>query len=1310
MPEDFSIGAVEPPNQRPKIVASVSPKLPEPEEDFSIGAVEAPKDAEDFSVGAIRPLDALHSFANSQGLRLAGDSKSGVIPTRRGAHNVGSKHYLGQAIDVDYNGVDINALSQAAAAQGFKVRDERTRPKNQKVWGGPHLHIETADDYTPNTPPTGDAVTGASTTSNSYIAGVPAERSIPSPTSEPSAAPASNVSTSSAPNPYLAGFQQAQRALNTQRVADFQMKARPLGVSTNDISWHLGMDADEFKNLSQKQQQDVINLSRKAVAVDEQKKAQGVNLQPSLDYINSNRAALGLAPKSVMSQHGLPAQQDNSSAYDLRPFLKGVATQSFTPQEIEAKRIAAEAPTSFIPALVPAELNRLASKFERGIAGAADYASRLGGSEVTKQISDYLKNRAQIAELASQYETPDVENSLPKSIIKSAADSGTDLVALIAIQRATGLPLPVIMGGEAALNNSDKPAGEIAKQVAIASALGAAYEHVPGLAAKGLGIQGNVPTRVLGASLFGAAGAGQAAYEGGTPNQIISEFASQAGMGALGGEHPEGKPAEAKSSEFQVVPREAATKQTLDYIKRIESEGAITKSQGELLRSNLKASRAVAPNTQPQEAFGPGAANVGDVPQDSTTRQLTEALKNSDTSPRETINYSLNLADKLSSGKDAIERGLTRTRAITQALWAKYKGSTDVSEPQKILGDFQYRLQKSAFETRKFSKELEKTLSPAQQSAITNYIQAGGDNAVLQERANASSGSSKKGYELATKLTDNERTIAQNFSNAFDALFEQANKEGVGVNFIEDYVPQLWASKKAQKVMLAEAQRGILDPSFRFSKKRVFESYFEGEQAGYKPKTKDIGKLYQIYSNSLNNAIASRQYIADLRNAKASDGRPVVSIMGSGKTGMSDGQLAEEKGAFIRPSTKTPVTSDYRVINHPAMRGWKYTTSLDSKPVMLEGQMAIHPEYYAKIKNVLTPSKIMTGEGAGYSVLRGVKKGQSIAKQTMLGFFSPFHQVQEDVHALGHKTLPYVNETRINFDDPQQQRLVKGGLQVASWHDAEAFSEGLAGGNLTARIPGIGTKLLGPYQEWLFKDHIPTLKMDMALHALKRNTERYKGKLSPERIAELTATQANNAFGELNYTYLARNQTFQDSLRMILLAPDFLEARAKFAGSAFKGQGREQLNALLLLAATQYVTARVLNKLSDDDYHLEPENAFRVIHKGKGYGLRSVPSDLLELYEDPRKFLTHRSSPLTAAAIRAYTGKNEFGKPIGLLEQAKLLAESPVPIQLKALSYKKEMSLWDSFFSSMGLRVSNVEAKPKLTKRTNDKKRGRLLF
>ena len=84
-------------------------------------------------------------------------SQMGIKPSsvNTGQHNIGSKHYHGKALDLGLNtsfGGDVNKMNEfynyLTSAEGKKqfpniiVRDERTRPANQKVWTGSHLHIE----------------------------------------------------------------------------------------------------------------------------------------------------------------------------------------------------------------------------------------------------------------------------------------------------------------------------------------------------------------------------------------------------------------------------------------------------------------------------------------------------------------------------------------------------------------------------------------------------------------------------------------------------------------------------------------------------------------------------------------------------------------------------------------------------------------------------------------------------------------------------------------------------------------------------------------------------------------------------------------------------------------------------------------------------------------------------------------------------------------------------------------------------------------------------------------------------------------
>jgi hypothetical protein len=61
-----------------------------------------------------------------------------------GGHNAHSRHYVGKAIDIRSRGRDefhVTMLFMVLENQGYIVKDERTRPKGQRVWKGAHFHL-----------------------------------------------------------------------------------------------------------------------------------------------------------------------------------------------------------------------------------------------------------------------------------------------------------------------------------------------------------------------------------------------------------------------------------------------------------------------------------------------------------------------------------------------------------------------------------------------------------------------------------------------------------------------------------------------------------------------------------------------------------------------------------------------------------------------------------------------------------------------------------------------------------------------------------------------------------------------------------------------------------------------------------------------------------------------------------------------------------------------------------------------------------------------------------------------------------------
>jgi hypothetical protein len=232
----------------------------------------------------------------------------------------------------------------------------------------------------------------------------------------------------------------------------------------------------------------------------------------------------------------------------------------------------------------------------------------------------------------------------------------------------------------------------------------------------------------------------------------------------------------------------------------------------------------------------------------------------------------------------------------------------------------------------------------------------------------------------------------------------------------------------------------------------------------------------------------------------------------------------------------------------------------------------------------------------------------------------------------------------------------------------------------------LGKKLIQPMTDWTFHEFIPEIKMALAKDALARNQEVYAkdlsaGKITRDQLLRKTAREANAAFGELNYTDLGRNPTLQHFLRLTLLAPDFLEARARFVGQALKPYGREQQLALLRGAVGMFVMARLINSATGEDDPVR--RPFSVIYKGREYGLRTIQGDLLHLVTSPRTFAMGRVSPLVGkTGLELLTGRDYKGDPITNEQMWRDIVSGWKPVVFRS---GPDQKLWESFAQGFGI-------------------------
>jgi hypothetical protein len=646
------------------------------------------------------------------------------------------------------------------------------------------------------------------------------------------------------------------------------------------------------------------------------------------------------------------------------------------------------------------------------------------------------------------------------------------------------------------------------------------------------------------------------------------------------------------------------------------------------------------------------------------------------------------------------------------------KDVTNMTDYRRSVLKWSGRLQKSFSEASEAQKDIYKEVpNEDRQDGITNWIQAGGDPAVLAQRRAATESwrdpvtgkphPQRKqllaGYDAALDLTPQEIAVANDVKNAYDKLGQRGKLYNVLNSFKDNYVTQIWDLGKSPKGI--GGSRTLRD-KFKFSKASSFPTFFDGEQAGYVPKTKAIGKILPVYLHEMNSVIAARQLVEQLSKGVGSDGRPLVSPKGSGTTVKGP----DDEATLITPKTVKEGTEDYKTIsNQPALHDWIWATKdAQGNPVFLKSDLAIHPEAYDRLNAALGKSAIREWYSTKTSaaaqipktIVKAIDYANSGTKRTMLGLLAPFHQVQEGTHAVGHRINPFFRIPKVDLvaDVGQADAAQHGLMLLPDRASANQFMEGFKPSGLVSRIPGIGP-LADFYSNYLFHEYIPGLKYKTYQAIVSRNSKVFanelaSAKLKMEDVKTLSAEQANAAYGHLNYADLGRNPTIQHLATLGLLAPDFLESRARFTVQALKGAagtkvGREQVIALGALALAQAATAYTSSKITGGDW--DAKRPFEFTLGRRRYTMRSVPEDISSLLHNTRSFVYSRLSPIIGRGGVQYLSQTDWrGKKVTAGETTKELLEQPIPISIRGFTglANSPLSGLEQLAGAVGLKIS----------------------
>jgi hypothetical protein len=710
------------------------------------------------------------------------------------------------------------------------------------------------------------------------------------------------------------------------------------------------------------------------------------------------------------------------------------------------------------------------------------------------------------------------------------------------------------------------------------------------------------------------------------------------------------------------------------------------------------------------------------------------------------------LADAPQFAKDTF----AKVQDTLAASWQAYKNRPGLSPLEWALGWRRLSLSANAMVMHDFHNEILRNHPRAdRREAMVNYLQASGGvmsdrdvNAQLELKANSFAPTSsenarlRKGYKAAQDLTPEEKATVAKYREYDKFLGQQEEKAGLELHRTENYIRQIWSEGSL-------ARRGI-DGIFSSSsfavnagwmKMRKYADYFEGEQDGLEAKNKDFAYLVSARARSSAEVLANQALIEHLYKEKMPDGSKLAEVQGTGNSQAPNPSSQDKQGAILikgRAIPQAAVTPDGRTyvsINHPAFQNWKWVGEAESgEQILYKGNMLVHPDVAVQLKRILEPSAIRSN-----AVGKAALAASSIGKQTLL--VGLFHPVQLGIHFLEHaaeggttsRTMSALNpfaKSVIDLDDKLQQHLVVHGLKVADFNAESMWDEGVMSRGFANGTPVVGG-FFRALHDAMFQKYIPNLKMAMALDAVDRNVGRYHDRFKQEelnklgrpatqadqasaslqaqsRIHRMTAEQMNAAFGGLNWDALPVNKTWQDVMRLTVLAPDFLLARAQFVGDALRPGGMESRKALLIGAAVQYTAARAFNAAMNDGdpkWDIHDWNKFIVGHNQ--YSLRTVQGDLMDSVLDPRKFVEHRLNPVTLRPLaEAVTGKDVFGHPASAGQQLFDFGKNVVPMPMQGLAEslggkasgtlrdpkKGDDRIVDSLIQSLGLMRSKYRS------------------
>lgn len=409
---------------------------------------------------------------------------------------------------------------------------------------------------------------------------------------------------------------------------------------------------------------------------------------------------------------------------------------------------------------------------------------------------------------------------------------------------------------------------------------------------------------------------------------------------------------------------------------------------------------------------------------------------------------------------------------------------------------------------------------------------------------------------FAAKNLGRLKPIASAAKAKFDAQIKREQRAGSDVNYEEWYVPQRHEidliTSGDGPIVLGHA-RGATSTGFK--KAKVFPDYASAIEAGFVPRTFNIGELLEHRVNQGERLLARRALFDRMGSMKDPvDGQPLAKPIPTRIITRPDGTIDKQES----------VPRDY--VPHEVIPGYR---------------VAVH-KGYAPLMRALTA----TSQLSESAVFGALQSAAAVEKHLMLALdtFHASRTMQAELFLTGKLSIgerQRIGRALVEYDPKDLDLAVKKGEITQEMADyirtpmpievggktvqmtpAALFQMGARNGLNFARFSDVLYKswlkdipITGPVNKWVF-DKVTRSAMTQGFISEFQRVAKENPNLSATRVARQVASDINVLFGNLGKESIFKNPSVKAINQLLFLAPNWVEALARREGRTVKQLGK----------------------------------------------------------------------------------------------------------------------------------------------------------